>query len=200
MPSIDLQLNHLETTQTLGYVVEDLYVKGGYRIVATDQAIWASANGNVLDASYQSELQSKAIAGSEGSLKIGCLVFDRTSGSYFRCTSVDPVTFIEAFAGNSNLDPALYVQRNELPLDAITGAIDIASDAELAEALLDSVRVSGAAGSETVNLTARLSADGEFHPALGTLIVNATAKSGTTPASVEIVLNRNSFAADAFTV
>jgi len=193
--AINLGSEVLVTTNPNSYVVDDSYVRGGYRVVTTSAAVWAAASG-VTDPNYQTELQNKAIANSEASIKTGCLLFDTTAGAYFRCTATNPaVTFVESFTGNSSLDPALYVQRTELPTDA-GGGIDIASEATLQDALLSSIRVS-TDGLQTTNLNVATSAvPGNTTDAL---IVNATSAvpATDTAATVTIILNLNAIGGDA---
>ena len=192
--AINLGSEVLVTTNPNSYVVDDSYVRGGYRVVTTDAAVWAAASG-VTDPNYQTELQNKAIANSEASIKTGCLVFDTTAGSDFRCAATSPVTFVESFTGNSDLDAALYVQKTELPTDA-GGGIDIASEATLQDALLSSIRVS-TDGLQTTNLNVSTSAvPGNTTDAL---IVNATSAvpATDTAATVTITLNLNAIGGDA---
>lgn len=193
--AINLGSETLVTTNPLSYIVDDSYVRGGYRVVTTSAAVWQAASG-VTDPNYQAELQTRAVAGSEASIKTGCLLFDTTAGAYFRCTATSPaVTFVESFTGNSSLDPALYVQRTELPTDA-GGGIDIASEATLQDALLSSIRVS-TDGLQTTNLNVATSAvPGNTTDAL---IVNATSAvpATDTAATVTITLNLNAIGGDA---
>ena len=194
--SINLGSETLVTTNPLSYVVDDSYVRGGYRVVTTDAAVWAAASGVTTNPNYQAELQTRAVAGSEASIKPGCLVFDTTAGSYFRCSATSPaVTFVESFTGNSSLDAALYVQRTEIPTDA-NGGIDIASEATLQDALLSSIRVS-TDGLQTTNLNVATSeVPGNTTDAL---IVNATSAvpATDTAATVTIILNLNAIGGDA---
>jgi hypothetical protein len=186
MPDINLNLNRLITTQASGYVVDDSYVRGGYRVVTTDSSIWTNAGQDVSDLNYQVELQAKATAGSEASLKVGCLVFDTTAGAYFRCTNASPVTFVESFSGNSDLDAALYVQKGELPTDG-SGAIDIASEATLQEALLSSVRVSSDGTSSNLTVTETGSGSDPFMQVI--LTAADTSVNPSTAANIELRLN-----------
>ena len=193
--SINLGSETLVTTNPLSYVVDDSYVRGGYRVVTTSAAVWAAASGDTTNPNYQAELHTRAVAGSEASIKTGCLVFDTTAGSYFRCAATSPVTFVESFTGNSDLDAALYVQKSELPTDA-GGGIDIASEATLQDALLSSIRVS-TDGLQTTNLNVSTSAvPGNTTDAL---IVNATSAvlATDTAATVTITLNLNAIGGDA---
>jgi len=186
MPDINLNLNRLITTQASSYVVDDSYVRGGYRVVTTDPAIWTGNGQDVTNANYQAELQAKATAGSEASLKVGCPVFDTTAGAYFRCTNASPVTFVESFSGNSDLDPALYVQKSELPTDG-SGAIDIASEATLQEALLSSVRVSSDGTSANLTVTETGSNSDPFMQVI--LTAADTSADPSTAANIELRLN-----------
>jgi hypothetical protein len=184
--SINLGSETLVTTNPLSYVVDDSYVRGGYRVVTTDAEVWAAASGVTTNPNYQAELQTRAVAGSEASIKPGCLVFDTTAGSYFRCSATSPaVTFVESFTGNSSLDAALYVQRTEIPTDA-NGGIDIASEATLQDALLSSVRVDNS-GSLNIAFGAeeRTSNDPSFR-----FVVDSVADlNAGTPAQISLKLN-----------
>jgi len=198
MPDINLNLNRLITTQASSYVVDDSYVRGGYRVVTTDPAIWTGNGQDVTNANYQAELQAKATAGSEASLKVGCLVFDTTAGAYFRCTNASPVTFVESFSGNSDLDPALYVQKSELPTDG-SGAIDIASEATLQDALLSSVRATQATpgGAFGVNLIVQGEQRGSAEPPFRWKVIADPDPSTQTPALIALAYNTQ--AQDPFT-
>jgi len=183
--SINLGSETLVTTNPLSYVVDDSYVRGGYRVVTTNAAVWAAASG-VTDPTYQAELQNKAIANSEASIKTGCLLFDTTAGAYFRCTATNPaVTFVESFTGNSSLDPALYVQRTELPTDA-GGGIDIASEATLQDALLSSVRVDN---SGNLNIAFGVEDRTSNDPSFRFVVDSVADLNAGTPAQISLKLN-----------
>lgn len=182
---INLGSESLITTNPFSYIVDDSYVRGGYRVVTTDSSIWTSAGQNVSNPNYQAELQAKATANSEGSLKVGMLVFDTTAGAYFRCTNASPVTFVESFSGNSDLDPALYVQKSELPTDG-SGAIDIASEATLQDALLSSVRVDS---SNNLNIAFSTETRTPTDPAFRFTVDSGVDVSSSTPAQISLRLN-----------
>lgn len=184
--SINLGSESLITTNPFSYIVDDSYVRGGYRVVTTDSSIWTSVGQDVTAPEYQVELQAKATANSEGSLKVGMLVFDTTAGSYFRCTNANVVTFVQVFSGNSDLDPALYVQKSELPTDG-SGAIDIASEATLQDALLSSVRVSSDGTSANLTVTETGSGSDPFMQVI--LTAADTSVNPSTAANIELRLN-----------
>ena len=182
--SINLGSETLVTTNPLSYVVDDSYVRGGYRVVTTSAAVWANASG-VTDPNYQAELHTRAVAGSDASIKTGCLVFDTTAGSYFRCAATSPVTFVESFTGNSDLDAALYVQKSELPTDA-GGGIDIASEATLQDALLSSVRVDN---SGNLNIAFGVEDRTSNDPSFRFVVDSVADLNAGTPAQISLKLN-----------
>ena len=183
--SINLGSESLITTNPFSYIVDDSYVRGGYRVVTTDSSIWTSVSQDVTAPEYQVELQAKATANSEGSLKVGMLVFDTTAGSYFRCTNANVVTFVQVFSGNSDLDPALYVQKSELPTDG-SGAIDIASEATLQDALLSSVRVDS---SNSLNIAFGVEERTSNDPSFRFVVDSVADLNAGTPAQISLKLN-----------
>ena len=183
--SINLGSESLITTNPFSYIVDDSYVRGGYRVVTTDSSIWTSVSQDVTAPEYQVELQAKATANSEGSLKVGMLVFDTTAGSYFRCTNANVVTFVQVFSGNSDLDAALYVQKSELPTDG-SGAIDIASEATLQDALLSSVRVDS---SGSLNIAFGVEERTSNDPSFRFVVDSVADLNAGTPAQISLKLN-----------
>jgi len=183
--SINLGSESLITTNPFSYIVDDSYVRGGYRVVTTDSSIWTSVSQDVTAPEYQVELQAKATANSEGSLKVGMLVFDTTAGSYFRCTNANVVTFVQVFSGNSDLDAALYVQKSELPTDG-SGAIDIASEATLQDALLSSVRVDS---SNSLNIAFGVEERTSNDPSFRFVVDSVADLNAGTPAQISLKLN-----------
>ena len=183
--SINLGSESLITTNPFSYIVDDSYVRGGYRVVTTDSSIWTSVSQDVTAPEYQVELQAKATANSEGSLKVGMLVFDTTAGSYFRCTNANVVTFVQVFSGNSDLDAALYVQKSELPTDG-SGAIDIASEATLQDALLSSVRVDS---SNSLNIAFGVGERTSNDPSFRFVVDSVADLNAGTPAQISLKLN-----------
>lgn len=172
---------------------EDRFGKGGYRVVSITTvggAAWGSNNASwgTTDANVQEALNALVPTSRR---KVGMLCFDATSSRYFRQSG--SATWVETFANDGSIDLANYVQRSELP-QAADGSIDIASDAELAEALLNAVQVEA---DGTTNLTATTAAvPGNTSDALivGTAIAVPAVNQ---KATMTITLNTNAIGGDA---
>lgn len=172
---------------------EDLFGKGGYRVVSITTvggAAWDSNNASwgTTDANVQEALNALVPTSRR---KVGMLCFDATSSRYFRQSG--SATWVETFANDGSIDLANYVQRSELPQDA-NGAIDIASDAELAEALLSSVRVYADQTTNLVVTTAEIL--GNTTDAL-VLSITAASPAANQPAALTLTLNTNAIGGDA---
>jgi len=184
----------LETITTpLGSVAthEDIYGKGGYRVIeitTVDGAAWDSGNAHwdTTDAQVQEAINLLVPTSRR---KVGMLCHDSTSGRYFRQSA--SASWVETFNNDGSIDLANYVQRSDLPQDA-NGDIDIASEATLQEALLSSVRVSGTAQSSTANVSFDIENRLAIDPPFRWVFTPANLSTDPpTPANIELRLNRN---------